>query len=326
MAKVVVPCAAMQTLPLLDGTEFPAFGLGTWLSEPGAVCRAVRTAIELGYRHIDAAWIYLNEEEVGRGIAEAIAAGDVTRDQLWVTTKLWNDCHAPEHVQPALERSLGLLGLDYIDLYLMHWPVAHRHQVVRPKGPEDFLSLAERPLEATWEAMAKLPGTELARHVGVSNFSASKIGTIIEAVGVTPVVNQVELHPYNQQTELLAYLAEHKIVATAYSPLGSSGRPASMTRPDETSLLQDATVGAIAQSHAINPAQVLIAWALARGTAVIPKSTNPDRIAQNLAATQVELSERDIQRLAALDASARYVDGSFWCPPGSPYTVESLWS
>lgn len=316
----------MKTLTLLDGTAFPAFGLGTWLSAPDAVYRAVRVAIERGYRHIDAAWIYLNEEEVGRGIGEAIAAGDVTREDLWVTTKLWNDCHAPQHVQPALERSLKLLGLDYVDLYLMHWPVALQHEVVRPKTGEHYLSLDECPLPPTWEAMAKLTESGLSKQVGVSNFSASKIAQIVDAVGVTPAVNQIELHPYLQQDALLAAMKARSIVATAYAPLGSGGRPAGMKREGETSLLDDPTIAGIAARHGNSAAQVLIAWALARGTAVIPKSTNADRIAANLAATELELSPGDMQAIAGLDEGARYVDGGFWCTTGSPYTVDSLWA
>lgn len=315
----------MQTLALADGTTIPAFGLGTWLSAPEAVYRAVRVAIEQGYRHIDAAWIYLNEAEVGRGIREAIAAGDATREQLWVTTKLWNDAHAPEHVQPALERSLKLLGLAYVDLYLMHWPVAHKHGVVRPKDASDYLSLEARPLAPTWEAMTALPATGLTRHVGVSNFSLSKIDAIADAVGRMPAVNQVEMHPYHQQRTLLAGCRARNIVATAYAPLGSSGRPPGMKRDDEVSLLGNPTVANVAEAHDASPAQVLIAWALARGTAVIPKSTNPARIATNLAATELTLSDAGRAQLDALEAGARYVDGSFWCPPGSPYSLRSLW-
>lgn len=317
--------AAMQALALLDGAKIPAFGLGTWLAEPEVVREAVRVAIEVGYRHVDTAWIYLNEEAVGLGIADAVSSGVVAREDLWITTKLWNDCHAPEHVRPALERSLGLLGLEYVDLYLIHWPVALRHGKVRPQGPEDYLSLAQRPLETTWAAMAELPQTGLTRHVGVSNFSASKIATIVDAVGAMPAVNQVEMHPYNQQNELLAAMKQRGIVTTAYAPLGSRGRPSGLRQDDEKSLLDDPIVASIAEGHGATAAQVLIAWALGRGTAVIPKSTNADRIAANFEATKLALSPDDMAKLAPLDRGARYIDGTFWCTPGSPYTVEELW-
>ena len=315
----------MQTLSLADGSPFPAFGLGTWLSEPEVVTRAVRVAIELGYRHIDTAKIYDNEEAVGKGIAEAIAAGDVTREDLWVTTKLWNDCHAKAHVLPALEASLSRLGLDYVDLYLVHWPVALRHGIALPKAPEDFVAPSDAPLSETWAAMTELP-TDKCRHVGVSNFSAAKVAEVVDAVGKTPAVNQVELHPYHAQNELLAAMARRQIVVTAYAPLGSSGRPPGLRREDETRLLEEPAVIEIAKGHDVSPAQVLIAWALARGTSVIPKSTNATRIAENLAATKLVLTDEDRKRLDGLDRGARYVDGRFWCPPGSPWTFESLWA
>ncbi len=316
---------AVHTLSLHDGTSFPAFGLGTWLSEPEHVYRAVREALKLGYRHIDAAWIYFNEEEVGRGIREAIAAGDVSREELWVTTKLWNDMHAPQDVEEGLDASLKQLGLDYVDLYLVHWPVAHRKGVIRPQTARSFLSPPESSLEATWEAMSKLPATDKARQVGVSNFSVRKLDLISKAVGLAPAVNQVELHPYNAQPALVAAMKERGVAVTAYSPLGSSGRPDSMRRDNETRLLDDPLVGEIAQAHGCGSSQVLIAWALARGTAVIPKSTNPERIAQNLAATKVSLSEQDLLKIDTLDRGERYVTGDFWCPEGSPHTLESLW-
>lgn len=315
----------MKTSTLLDDDAMPALGLGTWLSAPQEVYRAVRCALEIGYRHVDTAWIYLNEEEVGRAIRDAIAAGDVTREALWVTTKLWNDHHAPEHVRPGLERSLALLGLDHVDLYLVHWPVAHRYGVVRPQRADEYLSLEQMPLENTWEAMAALPGTGLTRHVGVSNFSASKIARLIDAVGVVPAVDQIELHPLHQQNELLAFLHDRGIVATAYAPLGSRGRPESMRASDEPDLLEHSAVVALARAKGATPAQVLIAWALARGTAVIPKSTNPQRIRENFAAASLSLSPDEATSLAALDAGARFVTGDFWCPPGSPYTLASLW-
>ncbi len=315
----------MHTLSLHDGTSFPAFGLGTWLSEPEHVYRAVREALKLGYRHVDAAWIYFNEEEVGRGIREAIAAGDVTREELWVTTKLWNDMHAPQDVQAGLDASLKQLGLDYVDLYLVHWPVAHPKGVIRPETGDGFLSPPASSLEATWEAMTKLPASDKTRQVGVSNFSVRKVDLISKAVGLAPAVNQVELHPYNAQSELVAGMKERGVAVTAYSPLGSSGRPDSMRRVDETRLLDDPTIGDIAQAHGCGPAKILIAWALGRGTAVIPKSTNPERIAQNLAATKITLSDDQVQRIDRLNRDERYVTGEFWCPEGSPHTLESLW-
>lgn len=315
----------MQTLSLADGSTLPAFGLGTWLSEPEVVTRAVRVAIELGYRHIDTAKIYNNEEAVGQGIAEAIAAGDVKREDLWVTTKLWNDCHANEHVLPALEGSLSRLGLEYVDLYLVHWPVALRHGAELPKSPADYVDPSDAPLAHTWAAMAELP-TSKTRHVGVSNFSAAKVAEVADAVGKTPAVNQVELHPYHAQNDLLAAMAEREVVVTAYAPLGSSGRPPRLRREDETRLLEEAAVVEIARSHDVSPAQVLIAWALARGTAVIPKSTNATRIAENLEATKLVLTDEDRARLDRLDRGARYVDGSVWCPPGSPWTLDKLWA
>ena len=315
----------MHTLALHDGTPFPAFGLGTWLSDKGLVHRAVREAIALGYRHIDAAWIYMNEAEVGQGIRDAIAAGDVDREDLWVTTKLWNDMHAPQDVQPALEASLANLGLDYVDLYLMHWPVAHPKGVLRPKTGAEFLVPADCPIEATWAAMAELPASGKAHQVGVSNFSIAKVDRITEAVGLRPAVNQVELHPYNAQVELVTAMKERGVVVTAYSPLGSSGRPDTMRRDDERRILDEPALRAIADAHECSPAQVLIAWAIARGTAVIPKSTTPTRVRENYEATTIDLTTDEVQALEGLDRAERYVTGDFWCLEGSPHTLESLW-
>jgi alcohol dehydrogenase (NADP+) len=315
----------MKSLTLRDGAAIPALGLGTWLSPPDEVYRAVREAIDVGYRHFDTAWIYFNEEAVGRAVRDAIATGDVTREALWITTKLWNDHHAPEHVEPALERSLALLGLDHVDLYLVHWPVAHKHGVVRPEHPDEYLSLEQMPLQRTWEAMAALPGTGKARHIGVSNFSASKIDRLIERVGVVPQVNQVELHPFNQQNDLLEHARRHQIVTTAYAPLGSRGRPTSMKTADEPSLLEHPAIVSLAQAKHATPAQISIAWALARDTAVIPKSTSPERIRENLAAMDLTLDDDDMASLVPLDSGARYVSGDFWCTPGSPYSFATFW-
>jgi len=313
-----------EALELRGGTTMPALGLGTWKSEPNEVYEAVREAIRVGYRHIDCAAIYQNEEEVGRALRDAFAAGDARRDEMWITSKLWNDSHPPEHVRPAIEMSLQKLGLDYLDLYLIHWPVALRHGTLLPRGPEDFLSLSEVPLESTWGAMLELPGSGLARAVGVSNFSRSKIEHIRDATGETPAVNQIELHPYLQQQALVDACKSLGIVVTAYSPLGSPDSAAMMGRKDDVLLTQHPTIVQIAQEHDATPGQVLIAWALARGTSVIPKSVNPSRIAENFAAGELTLTLADMTSIASLDTCRRMVDGRFWFL-GETYSPQTLW-
>ena len=314
----------MKTLNLLGGTSMPALGLGTWKSEPDEVYRAVRSAIEVGYRHIDCAAIYQNEEEVGRALSDALQAGDARRDELWVTSKLWNDSHAAEHVRPALESSLRKLRLDYLDLYLIHWPVALKRGVALPSGPEDFVPLAEIPLETTWEAMLKVSEQGLSRAAGVSNFSAGMIRRVGEASGQTPEVNQIELHPYLQQDALVEACKEAGVVVTAYSPLGSPDSAAMMSRNDDVLLTRHPTIVQIAEAHGATPGQVLIAWALARGTSVIPKSVNPGRIAENWAAGDLSLTQQDMAAIAALDRHQRKVDGSFWFL-GETYSPQTLW-
>lgn len=315
----------MTTLSLHDGTEMPAFGLGTWKPQGDDVYRAVRVALEAGYRHIDCAAVYGNEDVIGRALADAFAAGDARREDVWVTSKLWNTEHAPDAVRPALEKTLADLRLDQLDLYLMHWPVALRPGVMRPSAPDDFVPPAELPIETTWEAMAALPATGLTRQIGVSNFSAAKIRRVHEATGVLPAVDQVELHPYLQQRDLLAATREMGVVLTAYSPMGTPDSNVMFRRGDKFKLLDDPVVASVAEAHTATPGQVLVAWALQRGTSVIPKSTNESRIRENLAACEITLTEAEMTDLAAIDRGHRYIDGSFWCPEGSPWTLETLW-
>jgi alcohol dehydrogenase (NADP+) len=302
----------------------PALGLGTWKSEPDEVYTAVRAAIEVGYRHIDCAAIYQNEEEVGRALTDSFQAGDAKREDMWITSKLWNDSHAPEHVRPALETSLKKLQLDYLDLYLIHWPVALRHGIELPRGPEDFLPLSEVPLESTWEAMSNVSEQGLARQVGVSNFSKRMIEQVSVATGHTPAVNQVELHPYLQQDALIAACKALGVAVTAYSPLGSPDSAAMMRRHDDVLLTQHPTIVEIADAHQATPGQVLIVWAIARGTSVIPKSVNPGRIAENWGARELALTPADMTAIAALDRHQRMVDGGFWFV-GETYSPQTLW-
>jgi alcohol dehydrogenase (NADP+) len=309
---------------LSDGTRMPVLGLGTWKSEPEEVYRAVRSAIEVGYRHIDCAAIYQNEEEVGRALSDAFQAGDVRREEMWITSKLWNDSHAPEHVRPALETSLSKLQLDYLDLYLIHWPVALRHGTALPLGPQDFLPLSEVPLESTWEAMLRVSETGLTRQAGVSNFSRTKIEKVRVATGRAPAINQIELHPYLQQNELLAACKALGVAVTAYSPLGSPDSAAMLGRHDDLLLIEHPAIVRIAHDHDATPAQVLIAWALARGTSVIPKSVDPTRIVENWGALELTLTLADMTAIAALDRHRRMVDGRFWFV-GETYSRQTLW-
>jgi alcohol dehydrogenase (NADP+) len=314
----------MRTLRFDTGDTMPLFGLGTWKAEPGAVKDAVTEALRLGYRHIDCAHVYGNEAEVGAALAEAFRGG-LGREEVWITSKLWNDSHGAERPRAALDTTLSNLGLAHLDLYLIHWPVPLKPGVGVPKTPEEMYSLDEVPLGTTWAAMEGLVDAGLTRHIGVSNFSIRHLRDVMAGARIRPEMNQIELHPYLQQPDMLAFCADAGIPLTAYAPLGSADRPAALRADDEPVLLDDPVIRRIAARHGATPAQVLIAWGLARGTAVIPKSVTPARLAENLAATDVTLSDRDMAEIAGLDQARRYVNGDFWVLPGGPHTMDTLW-
>ncbi len=303
----------MKHLKFENEDNMPAIGLGTWKSEPGKVGAAVETALEAGYRHIDCAAIYGNEKEIGDALQKIFKKGSVKREDVWITSKLWNNAHRKEDVIPALKNTLSDLQLNYLDLYLIHWPVAFKPGFEGfPENDDDFLSLDEVPLEDTWNAMLDAKKHGFIKHAGVSNFSIKKLEQLLKNTGTTPEVNQVELHPYLQQDDLLEYCKENGIHVTAYSPLGSTDRPDALKADDEPSLLENETIRKIAAKHNATPAQVLIRWHVERETSVIPKSTNAGRIRENLQSTEFSLDEGDMNQIESLDKHFRYIDGKFF--------------
>ena len=315
----------MKYLTFDNGDKMPSLGLGTWKSAKGEVYTAVKTAIEIGYRHFDCALVYGNEQEIGQAFADAMKEGTVKREELWITSKLWNNSHEKQYILPSINTTLKDLQLDYLDLYLIHWPVALKREVAYPQTGEDMLSLTAIPLSETWAEMILLKEMGLTRHIGVSNFSTKKITEIAQATGILPEVNQLEMHPFLQQSAMLDFCHSKGIHLTGYCPLGSADRPANRIVDGEPKLFENLAIRELALAKGCSPAQIMLAWAVNRGTSVIPKSVNPQRLAENLAAADIELTPQEMEIMRGLDLHYRYIKGNFWCLEGSDYTLENLW-
>jgi 2,5-diketo-D-gluconate reductase A len=266
------PTQQIPAIELNDGTTIPQLGFGVFQVPPDATEKAVAEALEAGYRHIDTAAAYRNEAGVGR----AIAASGLPRDELFITTKLWNDQQGHDKAIQAFAASAERLGLDVIDLYLIHWPIA----------------MADRFVE-TFQAFTELQGDGRVRSIGVSNFQEPHLRRVTDEVGVTPSVNQIELHPYLQQQHLRDVHAELGIVTEAWSPIAQGA------------VLDDPVITRIAEAHGRTPAQVVLRWHIQLGNVVIPKSVTPQRIRENIALFDFELTAEDLDAIAQLDRGER---------------------
>lgn len=316
----------MKYITFTNGDKMPMLGLGTWKSAPGEVYQAVLWALEAGYRHIDCAAVYQNEKEVGSALSKAFSDGLVKRDEVFITSKLWNNAHEEHMVEVGLNQTLSDLKLDYLDLYLIHWPISLKSEVMFPKGGDDYLTYQQVPLTSTWSGMEKLKKSGKARHIGVSNFNIAKLNMILQSAEIAPEMNQIELHPYLPQNRLVDFCENKGIAVTAYSPLGSGDRPKGRRREDDPVLLEEKSIHDIAKKYSVSPAQVLISWAIHRNTAVIPKSVSNERIKQNLASKDVILDSSDMDKTKTINHKFRYIDGSFFTDiPGSPYKQSDLW-
>jgi len=310
------------SLTLNNGMKMPFLGLGTWKSKPGEVESAVEHALRTGYRHLDCAAFYGNEVEVGAGI---VASG-VPRSEIFITSKLWNTKHHPDDVEAACRKTLEDLGLDYLDLYLIHWPVAfQRGEDALPKNEDGTVAYdTEIHPTTTWFAMEKLVEKGLTKSIGLSNFNSAQIADVLEKGSVKPVTNQVECHHYLGQAKLFGFCKERDISITAYSPLGSPDRP--WAQPGEPLLLDDPKIKAIATRHSKSPAQVLIRWQVQRGIIVIPKSVTPTRIEENANIFDFKLSEEEMKEIASFDCNgrllgAKILDG-FAAHPHFPFNLD----
>jgi alcohol dehydrogenase (NADP+) len=327
-ADGVDPAAVPQRV-LASGARMPAIGLGTFGSDrvsPAEVATAVIGAAEVGYRHFDCAAVYGNEAQIGRALAQVIARG-VPRDTLWITSKLWNDRHAPADVAPAFEQSLRDLGVGYLDLYLVHWPFPNHHATGvdvewRDSNAQPYIH--ERYMD-TWRELEALVDRGLVRHIGTSNMTIPKLELVLRDARIRPAVNEMELHPHFQQPELFDYVRANGMQAIGFSPIGSPGRPERDRTSDDSVDVEDPVIVRIARRLGVHPAVVCVKWAVQRGQTPIPFSTTRSNYLANLRGVASEpLTDAEMAEIAGIDRNCRLIKGQvFLWKPGQRW--EDLW-
>lgn len=306
--------AAVPQRTLHTGAQMPALGMGTFGSDRytgDVVAAAVEDAIALGYRHIDCAAVYGNEQLIGQALQRAMARG-VRRDELWITSKLWNNKHAEADVIPACEQSLRDLQLDYLDLYLIHWPFPNFHAPgvdVSSRDPHAQPYIHENFMK-TWRQLEKLVDQGKVRHIGTSNVTIPKLKLILRDARIQPAASEMELHPHFQQPELFEYARANGIIPIGFSPLGSPERPDRDKTPEDTVDIEDPVIVEIAQRHGVHPALICLKWAVQRGQVPIPFATRRSYYLSNLQAVVSDpLSAAEMQALAGIDKNCRLIKG-----------------
>ncbi len=314
---------------LWTGARMPAIGLGTFGSDRFSgedIANAVVGAAEVGYRHFDCASVYGNEHLIGASLAR-IVAGGVKREDLWVTSKLWNDMHAPADVAPSFEKSLRDLGLDYLDLYLIHWPFPNHHAPgvdvssraanARPYIHEEYM--------ATWRELEKLVDRGLVRHIGTSNMSVAKLRLVLRDARIKPAANEMELHPCFPQPEFFKFVIDNGMVPIGFSPIGSPTRPDRDRTPEDAVDIEEPAIVAAARRLGVHPATVCVKWAVQRGQVPIPMSIHRNEYLSNLRSTTTEpLTLDEMTAIAGADRNSRLIKGQvFLWKDGQPW--EDLW-
>jgi alcohol dehydrogenase (NADP+) len=299
---------------LYTGAEIPAVGLGTFGSDrftATEIADAVIGAASVGYRHFDCAAVYGNEKEIGISLQEVMGTG-IKRDELWVTSKLWNDKHAEGDVVPACRQTLQDLQLEYLDLYLIHWPFPNHHAPgvdVKSRDPHAGPYIHENYMK-TWRQMEKLAEMGLVRHIGTSNMTIPKLKLLLRDAKIRPAANEMELHPHFQQPELFRFCIDNRLAPIGFAPIGSPTRPDRDRTPEDTVDIEDPVIVRISQRLNVHPAVVCVKWAVQRGQIPIPFSIHPDQYWSNLkAATTEPLTEEEMQAIAGIDRNNRLIKG-----------------